>query len=105
MTYSLTFPSSDASGGQQTLQVDGTVLIIGANGSGKSRLGKWLEDRQHGTRKAKRISAQKLLNFGEAQPQNLTQAKAGLDGQKVSVEQPANDFQQLLTLLLESVGL
>jgi hypothetical protein len=39
------------------------VVIIGANGSGKSRFGYWLEENQADPKLTHRISAQKLLTF------------------------------------------
>ena len=40
-----------------------SVIIIGANGSGKSKLGAWIE--QQNLEKVHRIGAQRKLNFNE----------------------------------------
>ena len=39
------------------------VIIIGANGAGKSKLGAWIE--QNDLEKVHRVSAQRNLNFSE----------------------------------------
>jgi hypothetical protein len=41
------------------------VVIIGANGAGKSRFGLWIEENQVNLEKVHRISAQKSLDFPE----------------------------------------
>lgn len=43
-----------------------SVVIIGANGSGKSKLGAWIE--QQDFEKVHRISAQRNINFSERIP-------------------------------------
>ena len=40
-----------------------SLILIGANGSGKSRLGAWIE--QNDMEKVHRVGAQRSLNFGE----------------------------------------
>ena len=40
-----------------------SLIIIGANGSGKSKLGAWIE--QQDMEKVHRIGAQRSLNFGD----------------------------------------
>jgi ABC-type cobalamin/Fe3+-siderophores transport system ATPase subunit len=47
------------------LEVDQPVVIIGANGAGKSRFGFWIEKNQLNPEKVHRISAQKSLDFPE----------------------------------------
>lgn len=52
------------------------LVIIGANGSGKSRFGFWMEQNQAKTEKVHRISAQRILNFDEyAKLKSLEQAE------------------------------
>lgn len=47
--------------GENTIQCTSSVVIVGANGAGKTRLGTWLEDRiAHPTL---RISAQRAISF------------------------------------------
>jgi Fe-S cluster assembly ATPase SufC len=55
------------------------VVIIGANGAGKSRLGFWIEQHQSNPEKVHRISAQKSLDFPEyVQLKSLEQAEREL---------------------------
>jgi len=55
------------------------VVIIGANGAGKSRLGFWIEQHQSNPEKVHRISAQKSLDFPEyVQLKGLEQAEKEL---------------------------
>lgn len=73
-------------GGQQELRVSGQLVIVGANGSGKSRLGAWLENpaslrgdrHRHNTereRLAYRIGAQRVLTL-PANAQRMDSAAA-----------------------------
>ena len=43
-----------------------TVVLVGANGSGKSRLGVWIEENKLKNRHVHRISAQRALKFADA---------------------------------------
>ena len=53
---------------QQAVQCPGNVLIFGANGSGKSRLGAWIELRSGGSEFVHRISAQRALTIPDYIP-------------------------------------
>ena len=54
----------DKTGQQQIHKTENNALIIiGANGSGKSKLGAWIE--QQNLEKVHRISGQRSLNFSE----------------------------------------
>lgn len=56
-------PSSSRENEPERLENEGVVVIVGANGSGKTRLGAWLElDSPHKTA-AHRVSAQKSLDM------------------------------------------
>jgi len=57
----LPMPPSKSDPDKQTIAVEGQVVIIGANGSGKTRLGWWIEKTD--TERVHRISAQKSLNM------------------------------------------
>jgi hypothetical protein len=46
-----------------TIQIKGSAVILGANGSGKTRLGSWLEMESGQKDKVHRISAQKSLTM------------------------------------------
>lgn len=64
------------------------IIIIGANGSGKSRLGAWIEEKSNG--KVHRIGAQRSLVFGEyIQQKSYEQAKRELLYGHVSYNSPA----------------
>lgn len=55
------------------------LVIIGANGSGKSRLGAWIEQNQEQPEKVHRVSAQRALDFSEyVQLKSLEQAEKEL---------------------------
>lgn len=73
----LRLPVSGASSGVIDIPHNGSVVIVGANGSGKSRLGAWIERNSEGL--VHRISAQRGLDVPE-----YTQLK--------SLEQSTNDL-------------
>lgn len=50
----------------QTIKVEKSILFIGANGSGKSRLGTWIELEKKQEAKVHRISAQKSLDMPDS---------------------------------------
>ncbi len=58
-SHSLQLPNSD--GSHQEIQTNRSILLIGANGSGKTRLGAWIEMNSPQKNKVHRISAQKSL--------------------------------------------
>jgi ABC-type dipeptide/oligopeptide/nickel transport system ATPase component len=62
---SLILPPKNGQGENETLVCREPVVLIGANGSGKSRLGLWIEQNQVEHEKVHRISAQRALDFGE----------------------------------------
>lgn len=61
----LIFPPRNRQAQNETLVCREPVVIIGANGSGKSRLGFWIEQNQLNLEKVHRISAQRALDFSE----------------------------------------
>lgn len=73
------FPGHAA--GEQPVEVEhpSRVVVVGANGSGKTRLGIWLEDNNQGHMPVHRVGAQKALNMPDfAQVKNLEQAEKEL---------------------------
>jgi hypothetical protein len=62
-TLSLPLPKNTPSANTNITQVqsEGPVVIVGANGSGKTRLGTWIELESGETERVRRISAQKSL--------------------------------------------
>ncbi|GDY14578.1 hypothetical protein LBMAG53_34560 [Planctomycetota bacterium] len=117
MTIIVELPNQTGSGDPAIIDSSGHVVLIGANGSGKTRLGIWIE--QHHERKftVHRISAQKALTIPEfAQRKNLEEAEKdlilGRSDQHAAVDRkihdrwggtPAtfllSDFDKLLSLL------
>ena len=69
-TYQYWLPSS--SGAKEVHRTDSnSLVIIGANGSGKSKLGAWIESKDFES--VHRIAAQRSLNFSERIPQKSFQ--------------------------------
>lgn len=109
-------PNRTYPGGHQLPLNDRVLVIIGANGSGKTRLGVWL-DKQSPT-KHHRIAAHRALVFPErVQPMDFKEAETRLYTGQTSVQEfahykqhnrwqnnPAtallNDFEPLVTLML-----
>ncbi|MEG4197346.1 AAA family ATPase [Microcoleus sp. Pol12A5] len=61
-------PPKQANSKPEILDCCGSVVIIGANGAGKSKFGVWIEQNQLNSEKVHRISAQKSLYFPEYVP-------------------------------------
>lgn len=84
---------------QETIEIEKNMVIVGANGAGKSRLGSKLEQINSPT---KRISAQRYLQLNEVVPkQDFETASTNLKGSYKNQEsiQPQNDYQQVLISL------
>jgi predicted ATP-dependent endonuclease of OLD family len=76
MTITFNIPKQDGTDGVESITLDRNLVIIGANGSGKSRLGIILEQN---IIKSHRISAQRALTIPDfAQVLNLEQAENSL---------------------------
>ena len=117
MTFNITFPNRNGTNETEQLATENNIVIIGANGSGKSRLGAWIEQQMQTSLIVHRISAQKALSIPDfAQLKNLEQAQNSLlygrDDQYASEpyklssrweNNPTtyllNDFDKLLSLL------
>lgn len=117
MNYNITLPKRDGTPGQEVLQIKNNIVIVGANGAGKTRLGVRIEELMQSQITVHRISAQKALNIPDfAQIKNLEQAEKDLMfgrsdqhgnlGQKTASRwgnMPAtyllNDYDKLLSLL------
>lgn len=79
MKPNIILPNRSGQETNETIQCDNNIVIIGANGSGKTRLGSWIEKTQQDQLTVHRISAQKALNIPEyAEIKNLEQAEKGL---------------------------
>lgn len=69
---SLSLPNRTGSGPAESVELTSHLVITGANGSGKTRLGVWIEENHQHHRPTHRISAQKALAIPEfAQLKNL----------------------------------
>ena len=62
---SLYLPDPDGTGNKVEIQHNGSVVIVGANGAGKSRLGAWIERNTDTNVIVHRISAQRALDLPE----------------------------------------
>jgi ABC-type phosphate/phosphonate transport system ATPase subunit len=61
----LYLPTPDGTGNKVEIKHNGTVVIVGANGAGKSRLGAWIERNADSSVIVHRISAQRALDLPE----------------------------------------
>ncbi len=76
MKPDIILPNRTGQGENETLHNDNNIVIIGANGSGKTRLGAWIESNIPRNLSVHRISAQRSLNIPDfAQIRNLEQAE------------------------------
>jgi hypothetical protein len=116
-TYTLQLPNKD--GTTETLTTNGSVLLVGANGSGKTRLGTWIELESPQKEKVHRVSAQKSLAMPESStPISIERAERALLYGNPNVQVPnasifkqgsrwnskpaitmLNDFEQLMVFL------
>jgi ABC-type lipoprotein export system ATPase subunit len=117
MKPSIILPNRTGIGGNETIQSENNIVIVGANGSGKTRLGYWIETALQNQITVHRISAQRVLNIPEyAEIKNLEQAEKGLlfgtDENYGSIDRKIydrwgsnpqtfllNDFDKLLSIL------
>lgn len=66
MKPTITLPNGDGTANRTTLNSDQNLVIIGANGAGKSRMGYWIDHNQPGIMLVHRISAQRALSIPDA---------------------------------------
>jgi hypothetical protein len=77
LKHVLTLPKID--GSLEEIQTSKSLLFIGANGSGKTRLGTWIEFKSPQKDKVHRISAQKSLSMPDSStPRSIHEARADL---------------------------
>ena len=118
----INFPSKAPGGPPEVFEPPCRVVVVGANGSGKTRFGIWLEDNNHNNIAVHRIGAQKALAIPEfAQPKNLEQAQKdlsfGRSDQHASYARRVHDrwggnaatsllsdYEHLLALIFASTG-
>lgn len=65
MSYEYWLPNANGNKEKHTTEQN-AVIIVGANGSGKSKLGAWIEEQQMDS--VHRIAAQRKLNFSAHLP-------------------------------------
>jgi hypothetical protein len=117
MSFNIILPNRTGTNERETLETSNNIVLIGANGAGKSRLGVWIEQQMENAVTVHRISAQKALNIPDFAPlQHVEQAQNDLllgtsaahasIGRKIHDRwgsNPAtfllNDFNKLLSLL------
>ncbi|MGV7187296.1 hypothetical protein [Xanthomonas axonopodis] len=102
------------SGAQETITTAKNLLFVGANGSGKTRLGSWLEFQSPQQNQVMRISAQKSLAMPDSTTPtsielaernllfgNSTEAgnKAYFQWQNKPATSPLNDYEKLMVYL------
>lgn len=90
------FPSQQPKGVSIQLEHPTRIVVVGANGSGKTRLGIWLEDENQKNMQVQRISAQKALALPEyVDVKNVEQAEKdlyyGRSDQHAKVERRIHD--------------
>jgi len=115
--FSLTLPKLD--GSHQVVETKRSLLFIGANGSGKTRLGAWIEMNSPQKDNVHRISAQKSLSmpenttptsidraekdllygYADAPNDNLWAHKLGHKWQQKPAISLLNDYQKLMVYL------
>lgn len=79
MNFNIILPNRNGTNESEQLEASNNLVIIGANGSGKTRLGIWIEEKIQNQVTVHRISAQKALSIPEfAQIKNLEQAEKEL---------------------------
>ncbi|WHI46100.1 DUF4435 domain-containing protein [Microbulbifer sp. VAAF005] len=77
-TFSILLPSSGDSNTEVAVNDVRSMVIVGANGSGKSRLGHWIEYNQLDDKFVHRISAQRIAQMeSEVWPMSYEEAESG----------------------------
>lgn len=95
-------PESDG-GSPIELKIEKNLIIVGANGSGKSRLGLKIEQLNSPHKPTRRISAlRSLVVSGSAQLQDNETAERNLNNSFVNqpIYQPQDDFEKVMTALI-----
>lgn len=79
MEFQLHMPASASDSDLNSVGNHGVVVVLGANGSGKSRLGAWIELESEHKNAAHRVSAQKSLDMpASSSPTSIEEAEAEL---------------------------
>jgi len=117
MSFNIILPNKTGQQGQQTIETDNNLVLVGANGAGKTRLGVWIEEKLQEQITVHRISAQKALNipefaniktleqaekellYGQVGNQGITWTKTNYRWGGSPTTFLLNDFDKLLSLL------
>lgn len=117
MSFTIILPNKTGQPRQQTIQTENNIVLVGANGAGKTRLGVWMEQQLQNNIIVHRISAQKALNipdyaniktleqaekellYGDAESPNLLWVKSQYRWGGNPTTFLLNDFDKLLSLL------
>jgi len=115
--YDIILPKSDGTPGNETISTENNIILLGANGAGKTRLSVRIEELTQNQITVHRISAQKALNIPDyAVIKNLEQAEKelifGRSDEHANIQQKLgsrwgrkpvtfllNDYEKLLSLL------
>lgn len=105
MSLQINLPPNTENTNSQQFELEWSLVIIGANGSGKSRFGKWIEDNMGTT--VKRISAQRVLQFAPSIPrtifdQDLSELLSGFRGRPIA--QQLDDYPKVLSVLFSETA-
>jgi energy-coupling factor transporter ATP-binding protein EcfA2 len=77
--FTFSLPKQHSNTEQVAIESNGSVVIVGANGAGKTKLGTWIESLSAQATKVHRISAQKSLSMPDvSRPHGLEQAQNAL---------------------------
>ncbi len=95
----LIFPNRNGTFTEENFDIEDPIVVVGANGSGKSRFGHWVATKH--TQQASLVSAQRMLQLPELSERWTTErAISELNSHKIlQVIQPQGDFHQLLQAL------
>ena len=97
---SIEIPKQNSTTDRESITFEGALVFVGANGSGKSRLGVWFENSSPSP-SIVRIAAQRILTVQDPQPANFNKAEQQHKTRKTKIEQPADDFQLLINRLFK----
>ena len=105
MSLQINLPPNTGNPNTQQFELEGSLVIIGANGSGKSRFGKWIEDNLGTT--VKRISAQRVLQFSHNVPRTIYSQDINeilSNWRSRSIAQQLDDYPKVLSALFSETA-
>jgi hypothetical protein len=96
----LNFPNRNGENAAEVIEVNQPIVIVGANGSGKSRLGFFIDRKNF--QKARMISAQRSLGLPPQLPERWTLERSLAEFNKNKMQSPVQimtDYQAILQIL------